>query len=70
MHTHLCFVVMKMRTHTQTHTCSTHRNLLFFQINITQTSNGTTYTGSVICPSCLEICYVRMYILFMQIIII
>ena len=50
-------------TYTDTHS-STHRNLLFFQINITQTSDGTTYTGSIICPSCLEICYVRMYILF------
>ena len=40
------------------HTCM-HTQIFFFQINIAQTSDGTTYTGSVICPSCLEICYVR-----------
>ena len=59
---YLCFVIIKEYTYTHTH-AHIHKSF-FFQINISQVSDGTTYTGSIICPSCLEICYVRMYIHF------
>jgi leishmanolysin-like peptidase len=37
----------------QTYTCSSPGQV----INVNQTTNGVTYTGTLVCPSCVQICY-------------
>ena len=33
------------------------------QLTINQFSDGVSYSGTIICPSCLEICYVSLIII-------
>lgn len=33
------------------------------QLTINQVSDGVSYSGTIICPSCLEICYVSLIII-------
>ena len=33
------------------------------QLTVNQVSDGVSYSGTIICPSCLEICYVSLIII-------